>query len=267
MLSQREAARRIGHDPKALRQAIADHVLASLKGGIEEAELARFVDWLGTCRHPQCEKPARYPSFCCCRRHAVTEAKRTIAARECAHPDCNIIFTPRPEQLRLGQGECCSREHAQRLRRMREHAAGRLRGELVECACGCGERRRVFPSQRTAPPGSPAGYVASYRFVRGHWARHRWAHGIGLKNNVRGFYRSGRWTLAKLRAQHGLWASQKPNARRPRLDEIDRDFARKAAEAIRLKNAHPAWGTRTIGEMVGLSRFQVRELLASLNAS
>ena len=75
-LSQREASRRSNHSADALRKAIADGVLASTDGGrIEAAELERFVEWLGTCRRPDCELPARYPSFCCSRSHAVAVAK------------------------------------------------------------------------------------------------------------------------------------------------------------------------------------------------
>jgi hypothetical protein len=206
MLSQREAARRSNHNPKALRQAIRDGVLSINEvGKIEECELTRFLAWLGTCRHESCEEPARYPNFCCSRSHAVAEAKRTTEPLMCARPGCTVIFRPRPQQLRDGQGECCSRKCAQILRRQREEEAGKLKGERVICDCGCGEARLVFPSQRASPILGTT-RVAAYRYLNaGHWARHRWKHGIDLTNSVRAFYLNGQWSLDAMRRHIGTW--------------------------------------------------------------
>jgi hypothetical protein len=257
MLSQREAAQRSNHSAKALRQALDDHVLAANAAGkFEERELARFVAWLGTCRLAGCNEPARYPSFCCSRGHAVSVAKSTTERRPCARPGCNVIFRPRPDQLRQGQGECCSRKCAQVLRRQREEAAGKLKGKRVVCACGCGESRLVYPSQLASPILGATTFPA-YRYLNaGHWARHRWTNGIALKDNVYGFYSSGQWTLKAVRRQHGRWASLK--AGRPKtvtnLEAVE--------GVLRLKASNPRLGERSLAERAGVSRRRVRDILA-----
>jgi hypothetical protein len=264
VLSQREAARQSNHAGTAIRQAIRDGRLATdLAGKIDETELERFIGSLGQCRVPGCDQPARYPSYCCCRGHAVTAAKATTEWRECEHPDCRTMFRPRPDQLRQGQGECCTRKCAQELRRRREEAAGELVGERVICACGCGQSRLVFPSQRTAPPGSKPGYVAPYVYLNAaHWARHRWTHGIAVKSSLGGLHRGGYMSLVSLRRLHGRWAFAKGGGR-PSMAVKDPEFEAKASEVLRLRRAHPKWGARTIAQQVGLSHWKVRDVLGA----
>lgn len=275
-LSQREAGRRSGHDPKVLREAIAAELLHLDEAGkITVAELERFMASLGKCRYFGCDKPARYPSGCCSKGHAIAVAKETTQWRQCErllsrpdlkNPDCEEWFRPRPELLEAGMGECCSPKCGQLLRRAREEEAGKLRGVRVFCKCGCGESRLVFPSQRTAPPNSKPGYVAPYEYLNaGHWARHRWKHGIALTNNVRGFYRRGNWSLKKLRQVLGAWAGK--TGGRPSVEDV---LGTVEVAAIRqLRADHPDWGYGTIAaarsavradELVTLDR--VRTILA-----
>jgi hypothetical protein len=254
--SIREAGRRSNHDSKALRDAIAAELLHPDSDGlIPQSELERFLRGLGTCRRIGCHRPARYPSFCCSKGHAVSEAKRTTDWRRCANPGCGVMFRPRPEQLRDGHAPCHSRKCAQTLRRRREEAAGKLRGQRVLCKCGCGNTRLVFPSQRTRPPNAPTGYVAGYEFLNArHWARYRWKHGIALKNNARGFYMGGNWTLKTLRHWSGAWAFANGGGR-PKEWTTEQ-----AQEAKRLHDR--GYGYGSVAAALGVTRSKARRMLA-----
>jgi hypothetical protein len=258
-LSLREAARRSDppHDVKALRQAIEAGVLRAgwidgtrRQRQIAESELRRFLQALGACQVPGCDRPARYPSFACSKAHAVSLARTdAVSFRQCE--TCGKWFRPRPEQLAIGMGFGCSRKCGMEASWARRVAEGKVerKGRLVECACGCGESRVVYPSQ-------------GYRFQNSaHWARYRWKHGIALVSSLRGFYRAGHISLATLRTLIGRTGGA------PKLADVDPDFADKAAKVVRLHQANPRLGGRVLAERTGLSHRQVRQLLGRLSAS
>jgi hypothetical protein len=232
-----------------LSQAIKAGVLRlGPDGKIAAEELARFLESLGTCRLPLCEEPARYPSLCCSKGHAVSMGKASTEWRQCErllsrpdleNPDCKVWFRPRPDQLENEQGECCSRKCAQLLRRAREEEAGALKGERVTCKCGCGQSRLVFPSQR-ATLLFDTGRAAPYQFLNlSHWAQYRWQQGIALKPTLQGLYRSGHCKLETLKSWFGKWSGKKGGGRPTVKEKLG---AAEVAAIQELKAKHPEMG-------------------------
>jgi DNA-binding XRE family transcriptional regulator len=74
-----------------------------------------------------------------------------------------------------------------------------------------------------------------------------------------------RWQREPSRELKARWWGRKGG--RPSMATLDPEFVHKAERARQLASAHPEWGTRTIADEVGLSRWKVRELLSALRAS